>query len=530
MIIHSKRIAICICINIILFGGVLYLGNPIYNSGDDVFCLYQLAGGFGFEPTELVDYNYVLNPLLNIVVKNLFVIYPDINWYTWMLIVFHYIATTIILILITREKANWKILLIYGALFLVFEAQFLLGLSFTNTSIILTSAGILLLLSIQNKQSLLYELLCIGAFVFASLFRVYTLFPFVVLVLPFLFLYKKTMLPKFARITIVGSILIILLNQYHQSYYKRNIPNWAEKEQYRQILYKYFNHDGVYNIHISGRETEIALIKYALLFDTVYLNSRKLKSIYKEISKKKSSNFEVFNVDTLKWFLINNRIYFFSILILIAFYTTERRVKITSLATCGLLGAEVLFLAMYMKLPGYILPGGAGLICWIILFYSKDDLKEEEPKFAILKLFLSFLLLFWATVRVYKVSKINKQYNIYFTNMAEEIIRNNNYLFVVQDNGFATDYFYVFDSPSKYKLKNILQGWQNSDDVNIKIMRSYKINNVADIPGSNDVLIWGKPVQALLNYFETTTGKKYCFSEPLKEFKYAEVRRLEECK
>ena len=55
-----------------LFMLFLFLVKPIYDTGEDVYILYLLSGGFGNSPTELLHYNHGLHPYLGYLLKTLF--------------------------------------------------------------------------------------------------------------------------------------------------------------------------------------------------------------------------------------------------------------------------------------------------------------------------------------------------------------------------------------------------------------------------------------------------------------------------
>ena len=69
--IKNKWVA-AFCIVFLSFLMVNVFLFPLFNSGDDVFLMYTLAGGYGETPTNLLHYNHVWHPILGWVVKTLF--------------------------------------------------------------------------------------------------------------------------------------------------------------------------------------------------------------------------------------------------------------------------------------------------------------------------------------------------------------------------------------------------------------------------------------------------------------------------
>lgn len=514
-------------INLAFFLFLLVLFRPIYGSGDDVLCLYLLGGGYGFEPTELLQYNHILNPLITLPVKYLFILNPNVNWYTLILIVFHFIATTIILKQICSIASFWEGLLAYTVIFMVFEAQFLLSISFTNTSIVLTWAGLILIFkSVITNRSVWNSVASISMFVLASLFRIHVIFPVIAVVLPFLFFRKDSSLLPIVRVALVSAVLILLFNLFHQVYYKKNIKGWTEREKYQQILYKYFNRGGLYDVSSSKWQTEIGMIEYSLLLDSNYLSSAKLNKMYTELMSERALGSLGDETDSIKWLYINNRIYLLFFFVFVTYAGNRRLRTILLVSTISFL-AGVLFLVLYLKLKDYIITGSLGMIGLALFIFGSKAAGIDSPVWKSIRFGVMLFLVFWASVRVVKVNISNGKRNLEFMNAYNEIESHRSSLFFVQDFRFPYDYIYIFDVPAKYNLRNVLVDWQYPEAQSLKIMHSFNIGSVRDIPYANNVLFWGKPVDALLEYFTVVTGKKVVFSPPLKEFKYGEVRKLE---
>lgn len=513
-------------INLLLFGLFFTLLFPLFNSGDDVWCLYRLGGGYGFPPASLLNFNHVLHPFISVPIRDLFVSLPAVNWYALVLILFHYLATTIIFREISRGRFTAKSFLLYLIIFLVFESPFLLSLTFTNTSIILTLAGILLWISDadenRRKRKDIYGVIL---FLTASLFRIHTLIPFVGIALPFLFVRRKQRLPKVAALMFITAAAIIGLNQFHQYYNKKYIIGWEEGEQYQQVLYKYFNKSGIFDNKLKGWQTEKELVKNGLVFDTSYLNRAKLTQMYEESVGEKEI-IKQHSEEMLKWLWVNNKIYFFTFLFFITF-CPRNPIRMQGLISFMLLVLGMGFLFLYLKPSDYVIVGSLAIICMLIV--ALDDrvkIKLNSYRFASSTFLMAFLI-FWACIRIYKTDNNNRQNNLFFKNAAREIRDNSDRLFFVQGYGFPLDYFYVFDVPIDYPMKNITLEWHNPEILNVKILQSFGIHKIEEIPENSSVLIYGKePQRALLDYFEMKTGEKYIFSPPLDKFKFGEVKRI----
>ena len=87
-LIRQHPVLSALLVNVILFSCVFAFAFPIYNSGDDVYLLYTLSGGFGQAPTELLHYHYGMHPYMGWMLKNLFTQYPGFNWYSLLFYLF----------------------------------------------------------------------------------------------------------------------------------------------------------------------------------------------------------------------------------------------------------------------------------------------------------------------------------------------------------------------------------------------------------------------------------------------------------
>jgi len=525
-----KRILFCFLLNAIFFGVVLFFLKPIYNSGDNAICAYLLGGGFGLPPTELIYYNHVLHPSVTLIIKYFFTLNPNINWYTWCMVIVHFFATSLILVYINFKKSFIESLFMYTLLFLIFESNFLMSLSFTNTSIILTWAGVtaLLFATREEKYSLRNYLLSCLCLVLAAAFRIHAIIPFMAMAFPFFFFpFIKRKIILFFAFVVVLATLITFLNQSHRSYYNKYIPGWKSGEAYRQKLYKFYNHEALYDVNIPEWETEKQLVMNTLILDTNYLSSKKLSAMYEAIVQQKSKISSRLNTDFVHWSFINNRIYFLAILFFFFFYAIRPYQKVIAGCSFMLLSTGIMSLMLFLKLPDYIIVGGTGLLCLLIFLYTDPGEQLFIKRVYIVKALFFCFLLFWGIIRLCKLNVDNKQKNDLFINASEEIRKHKDILFLVTDNAFPIDYFSIFDSPKKHSLENIALGWQYSQELNWRILSMLNIKTVTDIPHASNILIWGKPVQALLDYFQKTTGEKITFSPVLKEFKYGEVRKLQ---
>lgn len=520
--------AIIVLFNAILFFAFFGITTPLFNSSDNAFCLYLLGGGFGQAPTELIYYNHLLHPVITIAIKKLFVLNPYVNWYSVILIFFQFIASSAIAVRLISGKSLRIAILVHSLFFIVFQSYFLLSISFTTTSIILAIAAIFILVP-ENPEKIitLRESLCVIAlFIFASFFRIHTIIPLVGMSLPFFILFQKIKnIIRTFFIIVVASFFICLGNYIHQKIYTDSIPNWVQDEQYRQHLYSLFNDGYISHNVVTNWQTEQGLLKYALIIDTNFLGTSKLIQIQKDLHKKR--NLESKNLDnwnSFKWFIVNNRIFLgcFFFLLFISKIDKQYITVILISFLCLIIACFILF--YFAKLPDYFFLSGLGLLCLLIslppLMFPKHSL------ICYAKLGVVFSFIFWGIIRIWKENKKNIDNNRSFKLAVAEVEKYPGDLFFVTDYSFPLDYISVFDVPKKYPLDNVVLGWHYSYSFSLEMLKNFNISSVQELPYAPNVLLWGKPVQELLDYYSKSTNINLEYSKPLPEFKYGEVRRF----
>src|SRR6188474_3356665 len=127
------------CIVLLSFSAVCIFLFPILNSGDDVFLMYTLAGGYGEAPTNLLHYNHVWQPAVGWVLKSLFEISPGFNWYTVFLLCVQMMGCIAMLYVLLNRFKVYTALLIYLVFFFFIEARILLSLNFSSSAWVLAA-------------------------------------------------------------------------------------------------------------------------------------------------------------------------------------------------------------------------------------------------------------------------------------------------------------------------------------------------------------------------------------------------------
>ncbi|MBS1749752.1 MAG: hypothetical protein JST63_07600 [Bacteroidetes bacterium] len=521
------RVVFAVSYTALLFASFFLITTPLFNSSDNAFCLYLLGGGFGNAPTELIYYNHLLHPFITIPVKELFLLNPDINWYSVVLILFHFLACSIILDRLLFRKSFQTGIIIYTLFFCVFESHLLLSLSFTSTSLILTiSAIVVLLVSGVNKDMGLKNIsMSVALLVCASLFRMYTVVPLVGIALPILlFILKKREIIFLGSALFAVLIIIAATNYMHREYYKYKIPNWEKGEQYRQLLYNFYNNENAYQGLDSTWLTEEMLLKDALIIDTNFLSTRKLLSMQNESHRTISQKVSDLQQDGVRWFVINNRIFVGCFVFLIFFCRLNRKYIIATMISSICLMGGIGLLYLFAKIPDYIFLSGLALLSLLIAAIRIEKPQRDLIYYPGLLGILFFMI--WGAVRIYKENLKNLHNHLLFQQAATEVAKYPDNLFFVTDYTFPSDYISVFDTPRKYPLSNVVLSWHYSYSFSLQMLKRFGVNDIKELPYSHKILLWGKPVKELTDYFFKTAQIKLEYSLPLPLFKYGEVRKF----
>jgi hypothetical protein len=516
-------------INLFFFVVFLSVFYPIYDSKEDAYAAYLLSGGFGNPPTDYLHYNYGFHPLLNLLVKNLFLVTDRINWYSIILIAGHYLSSTIILTLLIRKSKKLIDLLGYTAVFLIFEGFFLVIIDFSGASVVLTCTALLyLLVKCGTKLTVRHCIIAGLLLLLASFYRIHTMLLVAALTIPF-FLLLTTAREKIKIIsTLLGvAITILLFSFLHRYYYTSKDPGWPVEEANRQKIFSLYNFHTPTLFQTKPGEKwhiESQLISRGLLIDSSFLKGNWLDPMYRDMVQADVAERNLPDGWT-KWFLINNRIFFCITILMIVLYARTKRLRITLGIALVLLAAGVYYLAFKAKLPPYILSSFLFFVCLVCLLKGEiNPIVSAHKAGRIAAIILLLFFITWGIIRAHKTSLRNKWQNSYFKNVYKEISADKSKLFIITKN-FPIHKFYAFDLPRNYKLENYTDTEHFIINLYQPVFRKFGINTNSDIPYLSNIYFWGEPIDALRLYFEKLTGQSMKIIT-LPGYKYGVVWRI----
>ncbi len=533
MLSKQKQLSVSFLACAVLFTIVLSLGHPIYNSGDDVYLLYLLGGGFGNAPTNLLHYNYVLHPLLGWLIKTLFNQFLNVNWYSILLYIFHFIGCTILLNILLSVKKIQEAFIIFSLSFFVFESQFLMNLTFTNTALVLAIAGIILLLhdgedvAKSNNSKKILAIICICV---SAMLRLHTLVPLLCVSLPFICF--KLIQKKFRVIYSLcfAGAVAFFLNYFQQQYYLAEIPKWQSEEAYRTAFFSYAN--GPKKFDSLSYNTHTALLRNGLLWDKEYLSAPKIEETKSQVEALPGTQATGFK-NILYWYFTNNRIYLLMLasIISIALFRFSKKNRFINLFSLSIMLSIFIYLLLFKKLPAYIIPALIFFYILLVAVFSQTEIyiSGSTKKMNFLRcaeLALIIAVFIWSLIRLEKKATFNKNENENFLCCYKEINANQGKLFIVTDDHFPLDYFSVLDIPKKFVLRNLLYKDHLLNNTFQPIYNRFAITNAKDFINNENIIFVGKKIPEIQDYYKSAWGLNVHFTEPDTNYRYSEARKL----
>ena len=502
-----SSVAITLTIFILFF----LLCKPIVNADDDFYFLYTLSGGFGDSPSNLLHYNYAWNPILTWPIVELFKHFPKFNWYTFTLLSFHFAScVNLLYCLFTIFKKPFAIN-VFLSFFIFVESRLLLSLHYSHASIITAISGCtsLLVFYLPDKNKTRHRLNCIASsiilLIIAGLLRIHTTGLYMALtlclglfLLPF-HLYRKLALNLF----LVSAFLFIAL-QAHKYYYEIKIPNWQTDESFRQSMFDIINHPIKKNLNNDAGLVRVknSFIQNLFIYDSSFIKNDDLKNYYQPKVYIRSGE-ERHAI--LYWTFIESRIYLLLLSAFALFLLLSRQYKIFVNWSIFFVISILFFLYLmfFQKVTEGIFLSLFSANFFYAIFLTKDARFGKNLIFA-LSCLLFFLSCLWMILRIYhfneaNIAKINKTKCLF-----KELNDHPSLLFVSTANDIPIKGFYVWDSPEKYAVRNLIDKGFVLNKCYKNTLTRFGINNLMrDLPAKANIILIGNTLPLLKEYYLT---------------------------
>ncbi len=521
---HKNLIACVFLLNILLFTLLLSSVKCLYNSGDDVFLLYILGGGWGEASSQLLYYNYGMHPYIGGILKTLFTLQPGINWYTILLLSTHFFSCCIVSHQLIKKENQGTQTFVYVSFFLLVESYFLTHLTFTNTAVVTGFAAVLLLFYNDGTNYIKTSIAACLLLVLASMFRLHVLLLVLAVFAPFWFVSKMKV---YSIITIlIASFLIICLNAVQVNYYKKNIVGWEKQENYRNAFFNYVNHRNAVPLSstaLNQYSLEIQLLNSCFLADHKFLSAIKIDSLNGYVQSE--NNFTVIKGGEWLNFLVDKRVPkmgTFLILLLLFFEVDKRQRWILALGAI-MVAAVLLFLFVFLKIPDYIVYTLTGALILLSAKLKKNSLSASTEKkwpwvFCIILVLTTFNL---RKIAVENNANYSKWKNFYY-----DVAENKQDLFVAADDNFPRDYFGIWDAPVNFKITNVLLKDHFLNNTQGNIIKRFGFTDEKEIFKPAKVYYTGDDFALLSKYLQQVQKDSLRLVLPVKTFRYIKCRQL----
>jgi hypothetical protein len=226
----------------ILFVGFFIFFTSTFETNDDAYMMLFASGFYLGRPVEYILPSGVL---LGVLLKNLYLLVPQGNWYVWYLLFTHFISVWIILYIAIRRLKNISFLLTLLVSIVYFESYFLVYLQFTTTAFLVSTAALFLFLQqLKNKLSTYPQIIFpILLLVFASQIREKV--PLLVLTLGSPALIFLTYSNQKWRLTFFFGIVFLglfLITQFLENHHVGQIADWGKhRELFDKGFYPVYN-------------------------------------------------------------------------------------------------------------------------------------------------------------------------------------------------------------------------------------------------------------------------------------------------
>lgn len=516
----------------ILLSLLTSITTPLFNSGDDAFLMYTLAGGFGEAPTNLLHYNHLWHPWLGGLVSNLFSAIPEVNWYSIALLVYHWLGLTAVLYVMLRMLKLSSAILLFLTLFIFIEARLLLSLNLTGAAFV-SGSGAVLLLTYLVKQQRITNWLTVFAILLlllAGLLRLHVILLVIFLFLPLLFFrFSKMQIVKVVTIFLLSGTILFGLNKLQEQHYIKHIPGWKKQEEFRQGLFYAYNRPIKENIpaNVFADITEKELFFSAFLYDSVKFTPKRVREISKNITRERWLDEKEDRLG-LYWFFFELRIYFllFVFFIGLLFLSKQRKQLRYWLLPALAVLLIYTYLFIFLKMTATIHLG----LLFILWIQFSITIPGTTTFFTVKKRYLFLLsgvflfLLAWMFIRLYKENIANKDRQQKFRCVVKELNQQKDKLFIATDDSFPLGYFYIWDVPAQYPVTNLLYKDRLLTHMYPQTLSRYGIKDLNKaLSGDERILLLGAKLLSLENM---VIGKK--LSESIPAFKCMEVRRFED--
>ena len=493
-----------------LFILVLTLFQPFYNTDADIYFLYTLSGGYGNPPSELLHYYLGAHPVLGVVISMLFRFFPMFNWYTFSLLLFHFISCVALLMMFLKFYRRTYAIGFFLIFFLFIESRLLLRLNFSGTALMGVISGTVSLLlyykgraggkSDSRWQHYLLALLII----IAGLIRIHYLVLFGAFASWMaLFYLPHREFVKYFKVLVVLAGIVFLCFLGQRYYYQHKIPGWKHEEKMRQAYFNIHNHSHKES-PVTGNGLEKLreeLIGISFLYDKNFTG-------FEEIKKFSKNNVRRFNLvpqnyQAFYWLFIDMRVYILLIAGAILFFVMswnipqlKRFIYMSFFSLVAFLGICFFFKVTEVILLAFL----ASVLISAVLCLADNNGNKKQPLAA--GVLITALGCFWMISRLIKEDSRSRPGVTNARNVIRELNSHPDILFVDAGTHFNF-HLSIWDNPANYPIRNLVYNeLLLSNSYSQQLKRHGVEDLMKELPVKDNIYLVGEKASLLVEYYK----------------------------
>ncbi|MBK9329859.1 MAG: hypothetical protein IPM95_11290 [Sphingobacteriales bacterium] len=474
----------------VIVGGLIILAvigcfTLSYDGNDDQLMQFIVSGTLTGTPDSNIIFQHTL---IGMMLRFLYTLAPNINWYVFFLISIHFLSAGMIITgLFCRKNTQHRHLLLW-ALFFIFlfgyYALYLVAIQYTTTSFLIGIAALTLLSSeLQLSKKLFF--VTVG-FLFCMLIREQVFYLILVFSIPVLFQHWTSKERNPLLITLGISVLMFFIlshiNKSHSAYLQSNYSRYISASEI--IINRPLN------------ITSQALEKYHLTIDDILL----IQNWYGADVHYNTPDLFNFAEETLtvrpfdealplfKSFIRDERymlaMYLLSLAAALLFCVQEKKWAILNFI---LFSVVFIYLLYNMRIPRRVVSPLLFYISWFNLMLLLRSTAPSPLRTTVLTLLV--LLSGYKFYCVYHLNLKNKTNAIRFEALTAEINRNPSSLFIIQS--LPLELMKVnFHNQDIFTQNNILfTGWYINTPNYLQLLKQHQLTNLTSgIKGRKDIL------------------------------------------
>ena len=516
----------------VLFIAFFLLFNSCYNSDVDIYFLYTLSGGYGNNPSALLHYSDIGHPFLSNIVAALFRYFPGFNWYSFSLVLFHFISCVSLLLSFLHYFRKWYAIGAFIIFFLFIESRLLLGFNFSGAALsgVMSGSISLLLYYIKNKEGvkisrkrLFFFLLLIfmGGLMRIHYMALFSLFA----AWMGLFFLPRSKFINFIKIQFLLVLLLVISFLGQRYYFQEKIPGWKTEEKMRKAKIYISNHPSKKSsIRYTGIEKlKQDLVRISFLYDNKITDYNAVENFGKE----NTQSFKIIpdHFPSFYWLFMDVRLYLFLFAGMIIFLVMNKNRKFLFRVICMSLFYIITFVTLwlYFKYTEVILLTVlasmllSGFLC--LDRVSPTDLSVKTA------FFLALLSCTWMIIRLARMSDQHKKEILYAHGVIKELHEHNNVLFVDAGSFFNFN-LSIWDVPEKYPIHNFVYNELFFSNSYKSQFTRYGITDLMkEIPVRDNIYLTGQGASILTEYYWLLYNRTVR-AEKVPGFQYIDAYRI----